>query len=127
MRKRDFDRYYPRYELSILGMARKLGGSDDALVEDLAQEGRFALYKAKPERATRNRDAWLRKLIWNKMVDHLRKNDIQRYESLDARLMCGDQLEQLTNGEFFLITNRPRPPKLIDEDEYTSDGDDEDS
>jgi DNA-directed RNA polymerase specialized sigma24 family protein len=122
MRKRDFTRYHARYELAILGMARKLGGSDDALVEDLAQEGRFALYRAKPELALRNRDAWLRKLIWNKLVDYLRKNDIQRYESLDARLVCGDQLG---NGDVVLITNRPRPPKLIDEDEYMGNDDEE--
>lgn len=115
MRTRDWVRYHKRYEPAILGMARNLAGSDDALAEDLAQEGRTTLFMLDPSKAKRNRDAWVRQALWNRMVDFLRKYDPKRYESLDHRLSCGDQVERLSNGEFYLITSRPRPPRLVDD------------
>ncbi len=115
MRTREWERYHKRYEPAILGMARNLAGSDDALAEDLAQEGRLTLFRLNPSKAKRNKDAWVRQALWNRMVDFLRKYDPKRYDSLDYRVSCGDQVERLANGELYLITSRPRPPKLVDD------------
>lgn len=125
MRARDYDRLSKKYERAIKGMARNLAKTDDGLTEDLEQVGRFALSQLDPKRATRNRDAYIRQALYNRMRDFLREYNPQIYESLDHRMACGDQLEQLPTGEFYLITGRPRPPKLMDEDQYVADDDEE--
>ena len=117
MRTREFERYYERYRHVMVGMARKLVGRDDALVEDLTQEAAFALFQLKPERATSNPDAWIRQALRNRMVDYLRRVNPRKYESLDERLESGDQLERLPDGTLNLITERDNltPASLQDE------------
>jgi RNA polymerase sigma factor (sigma-70 family) len=119
VRKRDWDKYYPRYLPAIKGIARKLSHNDDQLAEDLEQEGALALWLLTPGNATNNESAWVRMAIRNRMIDFLRKYNPQVYESLDARLDAGDQLEQLeATGELKLFTSRVPGPKLLDETEW---------
>lgn len=118
MRTREYERLAKRYEPAICGIARNLGKTDDALVEDLEQVGRFALSQLDPSKAKTNPDAWIRKVIYNKMVDFLRDYDPGAYESLDYRMECGDQVERLPNGDLYLISGRPLPPKLLDETQW---------
>jgi DNA-directed RNA polymerase specialized sigma24 family protein len=113
--QRDFKKYYPKYRTAIAGIARKLGGRDDELVRDLEQEGALALLQLDPARATKNADAWVRQAMKNRMVDFLRKYNPRLYESLDARLEAGDQLEQSEGTTMHLISARQQLPRLIDE------------
>lgn len=113
MRKRDWARYYKRYLPVMKAIARKLAKQDNELAEDLEQEAALALLRLDPKRATTNEDAFVRMALRNSMVDYLRKNMPKKYESLDHRLECGDQVEQLTSGELFLITSREPVPKLV--------------
>jgi hypothetical protein len=48
------------------------------------------------------------------MIDFLRKLNPRKYESLDARLEAGDQLES-NDGELTLFTNRPQLPQVLDD------------
>lgn len=117
MRQREFTKYYERYLPTLKAIARKLAGRDDELAEDLQQEGAMLLWSLDPTKASKNLDAWIRKAIYNRMVGFLRAYDPQKYESLDARLESGDQLEQLEDtGEVVLFTSRPAPPRLMDDD-----------
>ena len=101
-------------------MARKLALSDNALAEDLEQEGVMALWLLDPSTAKTNESAMIRTAIWRRMVDFLRGYDPAHYESLDARFETGDQLEKLDSGELRLRTTRTPLPKLIDETEWES-------
>lgn len=120
MRRREFERhYYPKYQASIRAIARKLAQRDDELAQDLEQEGAFALLLLNPDLATSNADAWIRQALKNRMVDYLRKQNPGRYESLDARLEAGDQLEQLPAGDVFLRSTRsplPDVPEPVETD-----------
>lgn len=117
MRKREFERYYQKYLPSIKGIARKLARRDDELALDLEQEGALTLLKLDPRLATTNESAWIRAALSNRMKDYLRKNRPDKYESLDARLDCGDQLERLEEtGELKLFTSRAAPPRLHEEE-----------
>lgn len=109
--------YYHRYITPIRGIARKFAGSDDALMEDLVQEGCLALMRLDPSKARVNENAWIRQALKHRMVDFLRKYRPQRYESLDARFESGDQLERLEDGELLLRSTRHTLPNLVDPDE----------
>ena len=110
--------YYPKYLSAITGIARKLGGRDDALVEDLVQEGLTALWLLDLKKVASNEDAYIRQSVKFKMIDSLRRFNPAAYESLDARLMAGDQLEHDDDtGELFLRSeNNTRRAYLDDSD-----------
>jgi len=112
MRKRDFEKRYAKYQRTIQAIARKFARQDDELCADLEQEGVLCLLKIDMEKATRNPDAFLRMALRNSMIDYLRRQNPQIYESLDYRLSCGDQVEQTETGDLRLLSQRPRPPKL---------------
>jgi DNA-directed RNA polymerase specialized sigma24 family protein len=110
----EWERYWPKYQSVIRAIARKLGQKDDDLVKDLEQEGALALWLLKPALANKNPDSWIRQAIKNRMIDFLRKLNPRKYESLDARLEAGDQLES-NDGELTLFTNRPQLPQVLDD------------
>lgn len=124
MRRKQFEEYYAKYLPAIRAIARKLAHRDDALAEDLEQEGAFALLKLDPSRARTNESAWVRMALHNRMVDFLRRYNPKVYISLDARFEAGDQLEQSEEtGELTLFSNRAegnnqdvRMPNLHHED-----------
>lgn len=117
MRARDFERYFGLYGKSIKAIARKLANSDDELAEDLEQEGALALWLLDPRGASKNESAWIRTAVKNRMIDFLRKYNPQKYESLDARLETGDQVEHdEETGDIVLFTQRVAPPRLMDEE-----------
>ncbi|TFH49106.1 MAG: sigma-70 family RNA polymerase sigma factor, partial [Lysobacterales bacterium] len=106
MRRKQFDAYYAKYLPAIRAIARKLAHKDDALAEDLEQEGAWALLKLDPSRAKTNESAWVRRAVHNRMVDFLRRYNPKVYVSLDARFEAGDQLEQSEDtGELTLFSN----------------------
>ena len=103
MTKDEFEQtYYPKYRTTITAIARKLGLRDDALVQDLEQEGAFALLKLDLSKPRTNPDAFIRQAIKYRMVDFLRQYNPAAHESLDARLEAGQQLEMGEDGELLL-------------------------
>lgn len=104
MRRKEFDKYYARYCNIITAIARKYGGRDDDLVADLTQEGALALWHVDPRIATSNFDAMARQAIKFRMIDYLRRNNPKVYESLDALLEAGNQLEKDPRGNLRLVS-----------------------
>lgn len=119
MKNRAYGKYYAKYKTVITAIARKLGGSDDDLVDDLVQEGCIALLALDPEKATSNEDAWIRQALKYRMVDALRRYSPMSYESLTQRLENGDQLERDEDtGDVRLLSGRPGvPTRLPSEDD----------
>lgn len=93
---------YPKYAASIRAIARKFGNADDALVQDLEQEGRICLWRLDISKAVANPDSYIRNAIRNKIIDFLRKENSGRYDSLDERMEFGEELERLPNGDLHL-------------------------
>lgn len=117
MAQHDFEALYARYARAIRGIARKYGGSDDDLVRDLEQEGALILLQLETSRVQSNESAFVRNALRNRMIDYLRKQHLGSFESLDARLETGDQLERdEESGELTLFTGRLSPPTLLDEE-----------
>lgn len=94
MTKRQFRRYYEQYRTSIQAIARKLGGRDDALVEDLEQEGALTLWLLRLDSVCSNEDAYIRQCLKFRMIDHLRRYNPAIYDSLDVYLDAGAQVER---------------------------------
>lgn len=118
MRHKEFAIYYAKYLPSIRAIARKLAHQDDALAEDLEQEGAMALLKLDPQRARTNESSFIRMALHNRMVDFLRRYNPKKYVSLDARFDAGDQLERSEDtGELLLFSNSSPLPRLHDPDE----------
>lgn len=92
MTNEEFERLYPAYRGVARGIARKLVGSDDDLVQDLEQEAFFALSQFDLATVTTNVDACIRQLLKFRMVDYLRKLKLDREDSLDMYLDTWDQL-----------------------------------
>jgi DNA-directed RNA polymerase specialized sigma24 family protein len=84
--------YLPRYNNDIKAIARKLAKRDDELCKDLLQVGRIALWQIDLGKVTSNEAAFIRQVLWNKMVDVFRRQRPKRYTSLQALLARGDQL-----------------------------------
>lgn len=103
MRRKQFDQYYEKYRSVITAIARKLGGRDDELVADLEQEGAMALWHLDTPPHT-NFDAMARQAIKFRMIDYLRRHNPQVYESLDALLEIGNQLEKDARGNLRLVS-----------------------
>jgi len=112
VRRRDYERYYERYLPAIKGIARKLAGSDNELAEDLEQQGALELLQLQPAKATRNESAWIRQALKRRMIDFLRKYNPAIYQSLDARLENGDQVERNANGQLTLLSSHHPAPRL---------------
>lgn len=110
MDRRKFAKYYEKYyvkDKTIQRIARKMSMGDEELYNDLVQEGLQRLWIIKPEKAKKNPDAYIRQCIKFAMVDFLRHNDPERYESLDSRLLAGEQIEyDAAIGELRLISHR---------------------
>lgn len=104
MTNEEFEEYYwPKYDLVIRAIARKLAQTNDTLAEDLYQEGLIALWNCKPNRARDNQDAYIRQALKFRMIDYLRRERIYELESLDSRLERGEQLVMNASGEFDLV------------------------
>lgn len=108
MNNKEFDRYYKIYYIDkklIQRIARKLSFGDEELYNDLAQEGLWRLKNLEPEKAVRNKDAWIRQAIKFALIDYLRRNELHKYESLDRRLLAGEQIEKdPVTGDLRLIS-----------------------
>jgi RNA polymerase sigma factor (sigma-70 family) len=115
----DFERLYPKYSAVIQAIARKYGHTDDAMVEDLEQEGRICLWKLDLSKATSNPDSYIRNALRNRMIDLLRRESPAKHDSLDERLAFGGELERLPNGDLFLSSQPPTCPADLwrDQDE----------
>lgn len=110
MTSEQFEHYYQKYYVekkSIQRIARKLSLNDEELYKELVQEGLVRLWELDLERATKNVDAYIRQAVKFALVDFLRRNAPSRYESLDSRLLAGEQLEKdAVTGELRLISSR---------------------
>jgi DNA-directed RNA polymerase specialized sigma24 family protein len=100
--------YFPKYDLTIRAIARKLAHTNDTLAEDLYQEGLVALWNCVPERARDNRDAYIRQSVKFRMIDYLRRERIYILESLDARLENGQQIVADAVGHPLIIDSGNR-------------------
>jgi DNA-directed RNA polymerase specialized sigma24 family protein len=109
--------YFPKYDLTIRAISRKLGQTNDTLVEDLYQEGMIALWNCDPRRARENQDAYIRQAIKFRMIDFLRKERISEIESLEARLEKGEQLMLDSAGNLDLVSRRM--PRTKHSNQYT--------
>jgi len=102
--RRQFEKYLALYQGTITAIARKLAGRDDDLVEDLEQEGRVALLFLDPGMARTNLDSMIRQAAHFRMIDFLRRLNPQQYDSLDAMLLNGCQLERDAYGDPHLVS-----------------------
>jgi DNA-directed RNA polymerase specialized sigma24 family protein len=100
--------YYPKYKSVIRAIARKLAMTNDALVEDLYQEGLVALWNCQPRLARDNPDAFIRQSVKFRMIDFLRKEKLSSTESLDARMEVGEEIVERAPGELALVMNYTR-------------------
>jgi hypothetical protein len=98
--------YFPKYRDVIERIARKLSYGSDELRQDLIQEGSITLWKLDPGKATVNEDAWIRQAIAKRMMSYLRREQPKRYQSLDAELEAGWELQETANGERFLSRDK---------------------
>lgn len=92
MTNAQFERYYPKYTNAIQAIARKFAGADADLFDDLVQQGMIGLFEADLRRPFKNEDAFLRNVIRNRIVDHIRWLDPERYDRLDKHLAQGAQV-----------------------------------
>lgn len=97
-----FALYHPKYAKKILAIARTLLQRNDALMDDLSQEGLIALWEFDLASVRTNEDSAIRSAIRNQMIDYLRKERPAQYESLDRALEHGDQ-----------VVGEPGAPRLI--------------
>lgn len=96
MNQKLFDRFYKKYYEDgkiIQRIARKYSHKDEELYNDLVQEALLKLWRLNPKKAKTNLDSWVRNAVRNACIDYLRHNRPKLYESLDARLMAGEQIE----------------------------------
>lgn len=118
--------YYPKYSSVIKAIARKLSNTNDALLEDLYQEGLVALWLCNPKEATRNKDAYIRQAVKFRMIDYLRREKLANQDSLDQHLEGGRQVARNPDGTTRLVRYRGKSrcgnPGL---GEYTQDDDEE--
>ena len=109
MTNHQFALYYKRYAAVIQAIARRYATTDQDLFDDLVQVGTIGLYEADLRRPYKNEDAFLRQIIRNKVIDHLRWIDQKRFERLDQRLVQGDQVvKDLDTGEVTFVHFSPR-------------------
>jgi hypothetical protein len=104
MEDEEYNILLAEYALSIRKIARKLGGSDDDLVEDLQQVGRITLWNLDLTRIESNRDSYIRQALKFRMIDFIRQTKVGKEESLDGRMLsgAGDQ-----------VTKDPQTGKII--------------
>jgi RNA polymerase sigma factor (sigma-70 family) len=128
MTNKQFTTYIKKYENVIQAIARKFAASDQDLFDDLVQVATIGLYEADLRRPYKNEDAFLRQVIRNKVIDHLRWLDNKRFERLDQRLSSGDQVvkDDITGEVTFVhfsprkdnkITERPAPDRPVADEE----------
>lgn len=97
------------YALSIRKIARKLGGPDDDLVEDLQQVGRITLWNLDLSRVESNRDSYIRQSLKFRMIDFIRQTKVGKHESLDGRMLsnggmgAGDQVTKDSSGQIIIV------------------------
>jgi len=112
------DMYLPRYKAVIEALARKVARRNHELYEDLVQTGYIALWQLEPEHATQNEDAWIRSLIYNKMVSVWRREKRRANESLETMLERGAQVAENDAGEAQILVpgggRRRTPPADYD-------------
>lgn len=110
MTNKQFEKYYQKYYIErkiIQRIARKFCLGNSELYKDLVQEGLIRLWELDPSKATSNPDSYIRQAIKFSMVDYLRHTEPEKYDSLDSRLLAGEQLEKdpLT-GELRILSHR---------------------
>lgn len=128
MNNREFRRYHVKYKSVIQAIARKYAGADQDLFDDLVQVATIGLLDADLRRPYKNEDAFLRQVIRNKVVDHLRWLDYKDFDSLDQRLAQGDQIVKDFDGEITFVhgnnrkdprnMERPLPERPDEDDDY---------
>jgi RNA polymerase sigma factor (sigma-70 family) len=109
MTKREFEKYYKRYSSIITAIARKYAGADADLFDDLVSAGTIGLWEIDLRRPFKNEDAFIRQIIRNKVIDHLRWLAPDRFKRLDRFVAQGDQIikDEIT-GEVTLVRHDRR-------------------
>lgn len=110
MTNRQFEKtYYPKYKSIITAIARKYAGPDQDLFEDLVSAGMLGLLSADLRKPFKSEDAFLRQIIRNKVIDHLRWLAPERFERLDRHLAEGDQVvKDEDSGEIRMVRHDRR-------------------
>jgi DNA-directed RNA polymerase specialized sigma24 family protein len=107
MTNEQFERkYYPLYESDLMAIARRFARTDDDLYEDLLQEARLTLLRFEPAKVHTNERACIRQAVRNSIIDWLRVQRFDQFESLNARLAQGDQVSQDADGVIRLTERR---------------------
>lgn len=103
MTNTEFERtYLPKYNSAIRAIARKLAQTNDTLAEELYQEGIIALWRCDLKKIQTDEDAYIRQTVKFRMIDFLRRERLDRLESLDFHLDNGQQMVEGDNGEIVL-------------------------
>lgn len=104
MTKKQFEKYYQRYGGIITAIARKYAGADADLFDDLVSAGTVGLWEVDLRRPFKNEDAFIRQIIRNKVIDHLRWLAPGRFKRLDRFVAQGDQvIKDEVTGEIMLV------------------------
>jgi RNA polymerase sigma factor (sigma-70 family) len=99
MTKEQFENeYYPKYQATIVAIARRLAKTDHDLFGDLCQEGALALWRCKPERANRSTETYITQTIKYRMIDYLRKHRKGDSISIDLLDSMGVQVATGRDG-----------------------------
>jgi len=111
--------YYPKYKGAIEAIARKFARDDHDLFDDMVSVGTMGLLEAEPSRAGTNVDAYLRNVVRNKIVDHLRwlnRRDMVRLNGETSDVNGYDLVREDPTGEAELVPigSRPVIPKTLD-------------
>lgn len=119
MTESQFAEYLPKYEGTINAIARKLAGADEDLYEDLVSCGRIGLWEIDLRRPMKNADAYIRNVIRNRMITHIRWLDPQRFERLSSLTPQGVQVvRDESTGEPVLVYDRTLNRDLRDSREH---------
>lgn len=120
MTEAQFAAYYAKYESAIRAVARKVGKTDDDLVDDLYQEGLMSLWKLDFSKVHTNEKAFVLQAARNRMMDYWRQQKRNAHESLDVKLAQGDQVVS-KGGEKYLVEGPHGAKRDYDRDDEDGD------
>ena len=114
-----FDKYIKQYLDVIEAIAMKLCNRDEDLFQDLRSVGMETLWRLEVEKAKDNEDAYIRRAVSNRMVQHLRRSRPKNYKSLQKMLDEGDQVvkDGITGGATIVDRASGRRNRIEDADD----------
>lgn len=81
----DFDALLAVWQDRIRALASRLARGNRDLAADLEQTGRIALWECRAERAYRNQEAWIYRVVRNRMIDVVRTEGRARVITPEAQ------------------------------------------